>query len=69
VGFLEKVLLHIATSIGDQCEYLFCSFVSKPHFEPGSKDPIIPRSSALNYVIDKKTGKILFKQRYGSAKN
>jgi hypothetical protein len=41
----------------------------KLHFEPGRKDPIIPHSSAPNYVIDKKTGKILFKQRYGSAKH
>lgn len=41
----------------------------KLHLEPGSHDPILPHSSAPNYVIDKKTGKILFKQRYGSAKH
>ncbi len=40
----------------------------KLHFEPGAKDPILPHSSAPNYVIDKKTGKVLFQQRYGSAK-
>lgn len=35
----------------------------KLHFEPGGKDPVLPYSSTPNYVIDKKTGKILFKQR------
>ncbi len=40
----------------------------KLNFEPGREDPILPHSSAPNYVIDKKTGKILFKQRYGSVK-
>lgn len=40
----------------------------KLHLEPGRKDPILPHSSAPNYVIDKKTRKILFRQRYGSAK-
>lgn len=41
----------------------------KLRLEPGSHDPILPHSSAPNYVIDKKTGKILFKQRYGSVKH
>lgn len=35
----------------------------KLYLEPGVVHPIIPHSSAPNYVIDKRTGKILFKQR------
>jgi len=40
----------------------------KLHPEPGAERPIIPHSSAPNYVIDKRTGKILLKQRYGAIK-
>ena len=40
----------------------------KLNLERGRKDLILPHSSAPNYVIDKKTGKILFRQRYGSSK-
>lgn len=32
-------------------------------FGPTGKDPVLPYSSTPNYVIDKRTGKILFKQR------
>ena len=39
------------------------------HIEPAGGRPVIPHSSAPNYVIDKKTGTILSKQRYGSAKH
>jgi len=35
----------------------------KLHIEAGVKTPVIPHSSAPNYVIDKRTGKVLFKQR------
>jgi len=41
----------------------------KLHLELGAERPIIPHSSAPNYVIDKRTGKILLKQRYGTVKS
>lgn len=31
--------------------------------EPGKQYPLIPNASARNYVIDKTTGEILFKER------
>jgi len=36
---------------------------SKIRLEPNQKIPAVPNASTPNYVIDKRTGKILFKQR------